>query len=177
MAFSLADHLLNTQQAALATLVPALDKTSQKPTVLTVLAQFIALDQADATASYKAIKFNDIGFFSDGINNLPQSHAMQISGLLIDQINQLDDAASFGQEGVSELIQSQHEFLDAPSAAAKTQEATDVDSNIASLNKIMFSASQTNHDPEEQPFFSFFRIFKLSILIFIIAIIAFWFFR
>lgn len=180
MAFSLADHLLSTQQAALTTLFPEQDKTAQRQAILAVLAHFIQLDSNSAEASYKAIKFSDISYFSQGIQAIPESQVVQISGLLIAEINQLDDAAAFGQEGVSELIQGQAEYLGTATQTATNAEPEthDVDSNIASLNKIMFNASRNNSNGgDDARFLSFYRIFKLSILIFIIAAIIFWFIR
>lgn len=178
MAFSLADHLLSTQQTTLNNLLTGQDKHAQKQAILLVLAQFVQRDQVDTDASYQAIKTHNTSYFTSSIISLSAPVAEQIASMLINELNQLDDAASFGQDGISELLQGQQEDLyDEGTTHANDGDAA-LNSNITSLNKIMFDASKAKVPAlEEQRTVAFYRIFKLSLLLFIVAAIILWVIR
>lgn len=172
MAFSLIEHVQSQYQEQLAQLLPAQDPDTQQEMIAAVLGQLIVLDRNHSALLYAAIQQQNSQFFAEHLSQaqisqlaslysldatVTQQALMGIYQLVSQEIKQLDDVASFGQAGVSELIQGQLETLAgrAPDSVWTTVgltelqgqtavEAAPVDlaDSMASLSKIMSEASQ-----------------------------------
>lgn len=173
MALSLLDHLQTTKAAPLKEITS--DNAIQRKLIAVMLGQLIVRDRQDSATVYQAIQqqkeimlwqnvdqqtITQIAALYDMPAEPFRNYTEQLSSYAASEIKMLDDTANFKQAGVSELIQSQINYLpnQAPNHVwellgltelqdknISTQQPVDLGASMASLSKMMHEASQASH--------------------------------